>query len=70
VSLPGGVSGVLGSPFYLNLLPAWLTNEDVPVAGPRERPGADIVTVTHFVPARNEYDFVTSSDSRRNPRVI
>jgi penicillin amidase len=26
-SLPGGTSGVPGSPFYLNLLPAWLTND-------------------------------------------
>jgi penicillin amidase len=26
-SLPGGVSGVPGSPFYLNLLPDWLTND-------------------------------------------
>ncbi len=26
-SLPGGVSGVLGSPFYFNLLPMWLTND-------------------------------------------
>ena len=26
-SLPGGISGVLGSPFYLNLLPAWLRNK-------------------------------------------
>ncbi len=26
-SLPGGESGVLGSPFYANLLPEWLTNE-------------------------------------------
>ncbi len=26
-SLPGGESGVLGSPFYVNLLPEWLTNE-------------------------------------------
>jgi len=25
-SLPGGISGVLGSPFYVNLLPQWLTN--------------------------------------------
>lgn len=29
-SLPGGVSGVLGSPFYVNLLPEWLTNESYP----------------------------------------
>ena len=26
-SLPGGASGVPGTPFYVNLLPAWLTND-------------------------------------------
>jgi penicillin amidase len=26
-SLPGGTSGVPGTPFYLNLLPGWLTND-------------------------------------------
>jgi penicillin G amidase len=26
-SLPGGTSGVPGSPFYVNLLPQWLTND-------------------------------------------
>ena len=26
-SLPGGESGVLGSPYYANLLPQWLTND-------------------------------------------
>ena len=26
-SLPGGISGVPGSPFYVNLLPEWLTND-------------------------------------------
>lgn len=30
-SLPGGESGVLGSDFYFNLLPAWLTNDAYPV---------------------------------------
>jgi acyl-homoserine lactone acylase PvdQ len=25
-ALPGGISGILGSPRYLNLLPGWLTN--------------------------------------------
>ncbi|MBW3564831.1 MAG: penicillin acylase family protein [Acidobacteria bacterium] len=29
-SLPGGTSGSLGSPFHLNLLPMWLTNESFP----------------------------------------
>jgi penicillin amidase len=29
--LPGGDSGVLGSPFYANLLPRWLTNDTYPV---------------------------------------
>lgn len=35
-SLPGGNSGVLGSPFYANLLPRWLTNETYTM---RIRPG-------------------------------
>jgi penicillin amidase len=30
-SMPGGTSGVLGSPFYANLLPGWLANEEYPV---------------------------------------
>ena len=29
--LPGGSSGVLGSPFYANLLGRWLTNDTYPV---------------------------------------
>ena len=29
--LPGGASGILGSPFYFNLLPLWLTNEAYPI---------------------------------------
>lgn len=38
-ALPGGTSETLGSPYYLNLLPRWLTNETYPV---RLRP-ADLV---------------------------
>ncbi len=30
-SLPGGASGVLGSPFYANLLGRWLTNDTYPL---------------------------------------
>ncbi|GIF75007.1 penicillin acylase family protein [Asanoa siamensis] len=30
-SLPGGTSETLGSPYYANLLPRWLTNETYPV---------------------------------------
>lgn len=30
-SLPGGESGVLGSPWYVNLLPEWLANETHPL---------------------------------------
>lgn len=30
-ALPGGESGQLGSPFYFNLLPGWLTNDAYPV---------------------------------------
>jgi penicillin amidase len=30
-ALPGGTSETLGSPYYLNLLPRWLTNDTYPV---------------------------------------
>jgi penicillin amidase len=29
--LPGGASGILGSPYYANLLPLWLTNNTYPI---------------------------------------
>jgi len=51
-SLPGGSSGVLGSPFYLNLLPPWLTNEAYPLDRESGRHG-EVLSVTTFVPARN-----------------
>jgi len=49
---PGGTSGQLGSPWYFNLLPLWLTNDTVPhLFG-----NADLVknahSVTRFVPGR------------------
>jgi penicillin amidase len=33
-SLPGGISGTLGSPFYANLLKIWLTNDTFPLRQP------------------------------------
>jgi penicillin amidase len=30
-SLPGGTSGVPGTPFSVNLLPSWLTNDSFPL---------------------------------------
>ncbi|HYV64693.1 MAG TPA: penicillin acylase family protein [Myxococcales bacterium] len=48
---PGGVSGRPDSPFYLNLLPLWLTNDTVPLFFARDAlehaPG---VVTTRFVP--------------------
>jgi len=52
-SLPGGVSGVLGSPFYLNLLPAWLTNEAYPMLDAERDQQGEMLSVTQFVPARH-----------------
>jgi penicillin amidase len=50
-ALPGGTSETLGSPYYLNLLPRWLTNETYPV---RLRP-VDLfratASVTRYLPA-------------------
>jgi penicillin amidase len=48
-SLPGGISRVLGSPFYANLLPQWLTNETYPMhpADIRANAGQE----TYYIPA-------------------
>jgi penicillin amidase len=50
-SLPGGTSGVLGSPFYFNLLPAWLTDDPFPISLAEPR-GRDVFSVEQFAPAR------------------
>jgi penicillin amidase len=39
-SLPGGTSGVPGDPFYVNLLPRWLTNDTFPLRQDVGDPGA------------------------------
>ena len=51
-SLAGGVSGVLGSPLYWNLLPGWLTNSDYydEYMGPDELAG-HVESVLKLVPA-------------------
>jgi penicillin amidase len=50
-SLPGGVSGIATSPYYLNLLGAWLTNDDYPVRQSPEAILRDIATWDAFIPA-------------------
>lgn len=53
-SLPGGVSGVLGSPFYFNLLPGWLINESYPQLFGEEAVLDGAISNEHFVPERSE----------------
>jgi penicillin amidase len=48
---PGGTSGVLGSPFYLNLLPRWLTNDTIPLLYRRADLVRETDSITRFVPA-------------------
>ncbi|MGB5376178.1 MAG: penicillin acylase family protein, partial [Polyangiales bacterium] len=50
--LPGGDSGVLGSPFYGNLLPRWLTNDTYDVRFKRGDVNRAADTKTVFVPAK------------------
>ena len=49
-SLPGGISGVLGSPFYVNLLPQWLTNHAYDQLFTEDELKQNIMNVTKFVP--------------------
>ncbi len=50
-ALPGGVSGVLGSPFYFNLLPAWLANQYFPLRSGEDELDDNTASLTKFVPA-------------------
>jgi penicillin amidase len=50
--LPGGNSGVLGSPFYGNLLPRWLTNDTYDIRFKRGDVNKAADTETVFVPAK------------------
>ena len=50
-ALPGGTSGILGSPFYFNLLPGWLINDAFPLLFAQDAIEEHTVSVTKFVPA-------------------
>jgi penicillin amidase len=51
-SLPGGQSGVLGSPFYANLLERWLTNDTYPVRRRLKEINADRYRMEVFTPGK------------------
>jgi penicillin amidase len=51
-SLPGGISGVLGSPFYVNLLPQWLTNHAYRQLFKEDELEHHVLNVTKFVPGK------------------
>jgi penicillin amidase len=50
-ALPGGTSGILGSPFYANLLPGWLINDSLPLVFTQDDIEEHTLSVTKFVPA-------------------
>jgi penicillin amidase len=47
---PGGTSGVIGSPYYANLLPRYLTNDTVPLLIRQGDLQGNLASVTSFVP--------------------
>jgi penicillin amidase len=49
---PGGTSGVLGSPYYANQLPLWLTNDTIPLRYRRSDLNGATASVQKFVPRR------------------
>jgi penicillin amidase len=49
---PGGTSGVLGSAYYANLLPLWLTNDTIPLLFGQHDLNKSTLSVEQFVPAR------------------
>lgn len=58
-SLPGGVSGVLGSPYYFNLLPMWLTNQTYPLVVQTEQAVLSAGRVAVEVTWRSQYSGAT-----------
>ena len=50
-SLPGGISGILGSEFYFNLLPGWLRNETYDQFFRRDDIEDNLLSEQRFVPA-------------------
>ena len=49
-SLPGGISGVLGSKDYANLLPAWLRNQAYKELFTEEELQSHLISVNDFSP--------------------
>ena len=49
---PGGTSGIPGSPFYLNMLPIYLTNDTVPLLFSNGDLQKALYSVSKFVPAK------------------
>ena len=49
---PGGTSGIPGTPFYLNLLPMYLTNDTVPLLFGRNDLQQHLYSRSRFVPAK------------------
>jgi penicillin G amidase len=50
-SWPGGTSGIPGTPFYVNLLPGYLTNDTVPLLFSKRDLREALHSVMRFVPA-------------------
>jgi acyl-homoserine lactone acylase PvdQ len=49
-SLPGGTSETLGSPYYINILPRWLTNDTYPVRLRQDDLNDATASVIRYVP--------------------
>jgi penicillin amidase len=47
---PGGTSGVIGNPNYVNMLPLWLTNETIPLSTKRQEIIQDAQSAIVFKP--------------------
>ena len=59
-SLAGGISGVLGSDFYFNLLPAWLRNEAYVQAFEQDQIENELTLELTLVPGKERPDSIRS----------
>jgi hypothetical protein len=52
-SLPGGVSGILTSRFYFNLLPQWLVNQAYPLLQDEGDLHHHLMAVEKYLPGKS-----------------
>ena len=64
MSSPGGPSGVLGSPYYVSLLPGWLSNDGFPLLIHKHDVDAHAASSISYIPGSSKKASLAGSSVR------